>query len=167
MTFIDEIYDFNLKAGLLDKPYNDFLESSFQIEEAFEGFNTAWVAKVLANGAYGTDPDNHQVTPKGLSRWLISLAQEQFDCNGDYLDTINLTDVDRLDKAIDALVFAVGSMAKLKLTPEQIARAISVVTQANLQKLSMPKDEFGKLQKPANFVGPETQLQSILDERKL
>ena len=36
---ITRIYDFNRVNGLLDKPYNDSLESSFQIEEALEGFD--------------------------------------------------------------------------------------------------------------------------------
>ena len=164
--FVQEIYDFNKQAGLLDKGYNDFLEASFQIEEALEGFNTEWISKILANGAYDSEPDISQTTPKGLSRWIVSLGQEQFDENGNYLDEIVLSDVERLDKAIDAIVFAVGSIAKLGLTPEQISRAISVVTNANLQKLSMPKDEFGKLTKPVDFVGPEVELQSILDERQ-
>ena len=44
-------------------------------------------------------------------------------------------------------------------------RAIGAVTEANLQKLTMPKDEHGKLTKPADFVGPEIKLQAILDER--
>lgn len=35
----------------------------------------------------------------------------------------------------------------------------------NKTVLSMPKDEHGKLMKPADFVGPEAKLQSILDER--
>ena len=77
----------------------------------------------------------------------------------------DITDVDRLDKAIDAIVFAIGSIAKLGLSPAQITRAIDVVTEANLQKLSMPKDEHGKLMKPKGFVGPEAKLQAILDER--
>ena len=148
MTFIDEIYDFNIKAGLLDQPYSDFLESSFQIEEALEGFPFT--------GAKVSMEVTTEHSAKDISREFLN-----------QLGTCHLNDVDRLDKAIDAIVFAVGSIAKLKLTPEQIARAISVVTQANLQKLSMPKDEFGKLQKPADFVGPEAQLQSILDERNL
>ena len=38
MTFVQQIYDFNKQAGLLEKGYDDFLESSFQIEEALEGF---------------------------------------------------------------------------------------------------------------------------------
>ena len=152
MTFINEIYDFNLKAGLLDQPYNDFLESSFQIEEALEGHDLYELNLFLHGPEYTND-----VSAKVLSRSIVKHCYTKQQ----------IPDVDRLDKAIDALVFAVGSMAKLKLTPEQITRAISVVTQANLQKLSMPKDEFGKLQKPADFVGPEAQLQAILDERNL
>ena len=163
--FIQEIYDFNKQAGLLEKGYDDFLESSFQIEEALEGFNTEWISKILANGAYDSEPDISQTTPKGLSRWIVSLGQEQFDENGNYLDEIVLSDVERLDKAIDAIVFAVGSIAKLGLNVEQISKAISIVTNANLQKLTMPKDEHGKLTKPADFVGPEIKLQAILDER--
>lgn len=165
MNFIEDIYSFNEKAGLLENGYDDFLESSFQIEEALEGFNTEWISKVLANGAYDSDPDISQTTPKGLSRWIVSLGQEQFDENGNYLDDIVLSDIDRLDKSIDALVFAVGAIAKLGLTSEQAIEAIKVVTDANLQKLSMPKDEFGKLTKPADFVGPESKLQEILDRR--
>lgn len=165
MTFIDEIYDFNLKAGLLDQPYNDFLESSFQIEEALEGFDPNRLRRLysLLTSLIKPEelPEELEVTPKDVARDIV--ARVNRSCTGDN----SISDVDRLDKAIDALVFAVGSMAKLKLTPEQIARAISVVTQANLQKLSMSKDEFGKLQKPADFVGPETQLLAILDERSL
>lgn len=157
MTFIDEIYDFNLRAGLLDNPYNDFLESSFQIEEALEGFNSLDNLVDLLSKSHL--PLIWEDSPKNISRGILGVIS-----NG---EVQTLTDVERLDKAIDALVFAVGSMAKLKLTPEQITKAISVVTQANLQKLSMPKDEFGKLQKPADFISPEAQLQVILDERKL
>ena len=29
MNFVQDIYDFNKQAGLLDKGYDDFLESSF------------------------------------------------------------------------------------------------------------------------------------------
>lgn len=173
MTFIDEIYDFNLKAGLLNRPYSDILESSFQIEEALEGFDLRklWArlkgfTPVVAAIAVDNEELSGILTAKDVARTII-YDNVTTDSSIEALRIDYLTDVDRLDKAIDALVFAVGSMAKLKLTPEQITRAISVVTQANLQKLSMPKDEFGKLQKPADFVGPEVQLQSILDERKL
>lgn len=147
-NFVQEIYDFNKQAGLLDKGYNDFLESSFQIEEALEGFNIEEVSQNTTDYQFKTS------SAKELARYI--LEHEQFTGS----------DVDRLDKAIDAIIFAVGSIAKLGLNPEQIHRAIGVVTEANLQKLSMPKDEFGKLTKPVDFVGPEVELQKILDERQ-
>ena len=145
--FIQEIYDFNKQAGLLEKGYSDFLESSFQIEEALEGFNIEEVSQNTTDYQFKTS------SAKELARYI--LEHEQFTGS----------DVDRLDKAIDAIVFAVGSIAKLGLTPEQISKAISIVTNANLQKLTMPKDEHGKLTKPDDFVGPEVELQKILDER--
>ena len=139
---IDAIYQFNAQAGLLEQGYNDFSESAYQIEEALEGYEIAHGFTV------------HLDTPKEMSRTIVR-------AQGPFVGT----DVDRLDKAIDAIVFAVGSIAKLGLTPPQIREAIEIVTTANLQKLSMPKDEFGKLTKPADFVGPETKLQELLDRR--
>ena len=150
MTFIDEIYDFNLKAGLLDKPYDDSLESSFQIEEALEGFNISEMSESISDYQFKTN------SARDLARFI--LAGESFLGAG-------ISDVDRLDKAIDAIVFALGSIYKLGLTPEQASRTISIVCEANLQKLSMHKDEHGKLTKPLDFVGPEAKLQEILDER--
>lgn len=147
-NFVQEIYDFNKQAGLLDKGYDDFLESSFQIEEALEGFNIEEVSQNTTNYLFKTS------SAKELARYILDY--EQFMG----------ADVDRLDKAIDAIVFAIGSIAKLGLNVEQIHRAIGVVTEANLQKLTMPKDEHGKLTKPADFVGPEVKLQAILDERQ-
>ena len=154
--FVQQIYDFNKQAGLLEKGYDDFLESSFQIEEALEGFGDLPYLQVRLH----SEGEHYEelCNPKEISRQIIRLAE---------MDTkpTNIPDVDRLDKAIDAIVFAVGSIAKLGLTPSQIREAIEIVTTANLQKLSMPKDEFGKLTKPADFIGPETKLQELLDRR--
>ena len=154
---IDAIYQFNAQAGLLEQGYNDFSESAYQIEEALEGFeDIAYLADRLAGDEADKIPN--PITAKDIARQIIALAE---------MDSkpTRIPDVDRLDKAIDAIVFAVGSIAKLGLTPPQIREAIEIVTTANLQKLSMPRDEFGKLSKPADFVGPETKLQAILDRR--
>lgn len=153
---IKAIYQWQKDAGLLDKPYDDFLESSFQIEEALEGYDDAIQRKY--NGS----------APKELSREIISTLQSDMDrkYGSESLDgTYSIPDVDRFDKAIDAVVFAIGSMGKLGLTPQQIQRGLLVVNQANVQKLGMPVDEHGKKIKPEGFVGPEEQLQKILDER--
>ena len=141
---IDAIYQFNEQAGLLEQGYNDFSESAYQIEEALEGYEIAHGFTV------------HLDTPKEMSRTIVR-------AQGSFVGT----DVDRLDKAIDAIVFAVGSIAKLGLTPPQIREAIEIVTTANLQKLSNIKiDSNGKLLKDSNFIGPEKKLQEILNERK-
>lgn len=149
-SFIDEIYSFNQLAGLLEAGYDDFRESSFQIEEALEGLDTESLLDTYDIVSYST-------SPKDVARSIVSAA----------IPITPVSDVDRLDKAIDAIIFAIGSIAKLGLTPQQIATAISIVTSANLQKLSMPKDEFGKLTKPVDFVGPEAQLQALLDARQV
>lgn len=155
-TFVDYIYDFNLVTGLLQKGYDDYLESSFQVEEALEGLHPEYIIAsmhpaVIAN--FEADPTK----PRDVARLLVATSIVLDD---------RPSDVERLDKACDAVVFAIGSMAKLRLSPDQINRAMRAVTDANLQKLSMPKDAQGKLAKPANFIGPEVVLQAILDERE-
>lgn len=150
IDFVQRIYDFNKQAGLLDKGYSDFLESSFQIEEALEGFDM-YELDLFLHGSESTVPP----TAKDLSRAIVKQCY-----------TEDLADVDRLDKAIDAIVFAVGSIAKLGLSPEQIHQAINIVMDANIAKLSCPKDEHGKLTKPADFISPEPLLQELLDSRK-
>lgn len=159
MTFVQQIYDFNKQAGLLEKGYDDFLESSFQIEEALEGISCSGQGGGLPTLARILNDNVDYLTPiepthKSVARGIVEAAYYS-----------NASDVDRLDKACDAVVFAIGSMAKLGLTPAQIIEAMNIVTEANLQKLSMPKDEHGKLTKPADFVGPETKLQELLDRK--
>ena len=147
------IHKFNKEAGLIDQGYDDFRESSFQIEEALEGFtNNVRLAEQL-----GILEEPEGAFPKNISRTIVALAQSP---NNDII-----SDVDRLDKACDAVVFAVGSMAKLGLNPQEITKALNVVMHANFAKLHMPRDEFGKLTKPAYFVDPEPLLQEILDNR--
>lgn len=155
---IKAIYQWQQDAGLLDRSYDDFLESSFQIEEALEGYEDA--IQRLHEGN----------SPKSLSRKLVMDLQADMNrkYGTEYPDgRYQIPDVDRFDKAIDAVVFAIGSMAKLGLSPQQIQRGLLVVNQANVQKLGMPVDEHGKKIKPEGFIGPEEQLQKILDERNI
>ena len=152
---IKEIYNWQKAAGNLDKPYDDFLESSFQIEEALEGFNSLeYLGKLLTEDEMCTESD-----PKILSRMIVNAALEP-ELSG-YED---ITDVDRLDKACDAIVYAIGSIAKLGLDHHGITKALNIVNNANKAKLGMARDEHGKLLKPADFVGPEVELAKLLSE---
>lgn len=154
LDIIEQVYQFNKDAGLLNNGYDDFLESSFQIEEALEGLDTDAITKRLAG-----DVDDKGA--KEIARFIASIGTHKQVPNSNII----LADVDRLDKACDAIVFALGSMAKLGLTPAQINQALNIVMTANQAKLSCPKDEHGKLTKPDNFPNPEPLLQSLLDER--
>ena len=145
----DLVYDFNSKAGLLEAGYDDFRESAFQIEEALEGFNIAELSRNITDYSYSTD------SAKELARYI--LTNERFTG----------TNVDRLDKACDAIIFAIGSMAKLGLSPEQMRQALDIVAKANLAKLSNIKiDSSGKLLKDSSFTGPEAQLQTLLNQQR-
>lgn len=93
--------------------------------------------------------------PKEWSRDIVSWADQGSQ----------LSDVDRFDKHIDSIIYNIGSLGCLGLTPQQITAGILAVNSANKQKLSMPRDEHGKLLKGENFVGPEQALQEILDQR--
>jgi predicted HAD superfamily Cof-like phosphohydrolase len=148
---IKEIVRFNREAGLIDQGYDDFRESSYQIEEALEGFNLRWLIRDLHDDDLMDDANAKQV-----SRSIMQSATEE---------VIDIPDVDRLDKACDAVVFAVGSMAKLGLNSQEITKALNVVMHKNFEKLGAPKDEFGKQLKPEGWTGPEPELQKILDAR--
>ena len=149
---IKRIVQFNQDAGLLDKGYDDFLESSFQIEEALEGFPLFSLCDKLGK-VY-----NPYANPKEMSRYIMKQTQG--------LSGVELSDVDRLDKACDSVVYAIGSMAKLGLSAQEITQALNIVMDKNLEKLKNKSyDAEGKLLKDPSFVGPEAQLQLLLDKR--
>ena len=151
IDFIQQIYDFNRQAGLLDQPLDDYREASFLIEEALEGFNTSALASAV--GAASN-------SPKDISRAIVSLCKD----SADTILPATLSPVSRVDKGCDAITFAAGYLFKCGLTPTQVEQAMSIVMDANLQKLSMPRDSFGKLMKPADFIGPEERLKQLLEE---
>ena len=154
---IKEIVKWQRDTGNAAKPYNDFLESSFQIEEALEGFTDLFeLAKVLSRSDKITVKSE---SPKDLSRAIVALASTEYD---------DISNVDRLDKACDAIIFAIGSMTKLGLDHHAITKALNIVNDANKAKLGMSRDAEGKLLKPDDWekYAPETRLQKLLDERK-
>ena len=148
-TPVHLIYNFNQEAGLLDSGYDPKLEASMSIEESLEDLKDLHTLAV----SFGTT----NASPKHLARIIVGLAHP---------DNSPIDPVKAFDKHLDALVINYGSLFKLGLTVDQVNRGLTAVMQANLAKLGMPKDEQGKLTKPADFVGPEVELQKILDERK-
>ena len=156
---VKAICQFNDKAGLSKRDFNDRLEASFLIEESLEGFDRLDIlAEILSKNTLGVKVLSS--SPKDISRAITAIAMS---------DECVISDKDRFDKHIDAYVYTTGAMRKLKLTPQQIESGILVVNQANLKKLGAPKDEHGKLTKPEGWeqFAPEAKLQAILDKRTM
>lgn len=143
---IKSVHKWQHDAGNANRSYDAALEAAFQIEEALEGF----VIPELDGVKF--------TTHKEISRYIADKAAKA--------TRKPLSEVDAFDKAVDAIIFAIGSLAKLGLSAQEIQSGIVVVNRANQQKLGMPKDERGKITKPENFVGPEVELQRILNTRK-
>ncbi len=144
-SIIQEVINFNKSIGQLTKGYNERLETSYQIEEALEGVHIQALAGALGFKNSG---------PKETSRAILSMCE--FSEEPDKVSCI--------DKACDAIVFALGSMAKLGLNADLIKEALTAVVEANKQKISMPSDSYGKTTKPTDFVGPEKVLKEIVEK---
>ncbi len=151
---LKSIYKFNKEAGLLEKGYSDFLEPSFLIEEALEDLpyidNLSNELKIITED------------PKEIARHIVELA-------GGKETSKPLTDLQRFDKHIDAIIYAVGGAYKLRLTPQQLEAGIAAVMHSNMKKIGAGKDEQGKALKPDNWkeieAEQEKKLQAILDKR--
>ncbi len=146
------IYKFNKEAGLLEKGYSDFLEPSFLIEEALEDLPRLQVLTNITNAKSNS--------PKDIARQLVIIAGGE---------EAELTDLQRFDKHIDAIVYAVGGAYKLGLSPQQLEAGIAAVMHSNTKKIGAGKDEHGKALKPDNWPEIEAEqvrkLQAILDKR--
>lgn len=153
LNAIKQIYKFNQDCkdseglSLLDKGYNDIKECAYSIEEMLEGYNLDILATLLLE---------KDTSPKAISRKIM------WHTNG----IKNMKDVDRLDKHLDAIIYNFGSIFKLGLTPQEALKALSIVCEANMQKLNAGQDEHGKQKKPDNFIPPEQKLQKLLDKRQ-
>lgn len=147
------IYKFNKEACLLSKPYSDFLEPSFLIEEALEDLPG------LDNLAYELKISTDSI-PKEISRRIVDLAGGT---------DAELTDLQRFDKHIDAIIYAVGGAYKLGLAPQQLEAGIAAVMHSNMKKIAAGQDAAGKQLKPDNWAEIEAEqtkkLQAILDKR--
>ena len=78
--------------------------------------------------------------------------------------------VQLVDKYVDAIIYAVGSLGKMGLTHQDISAAINIVTEANMKKTLNPVyDDDGKLLKPADWdkYDPEYKLLNLIDKRGL
>ena len=146
---IERICEFNKQANLVG--YKAALEASFLVEEALEGFDLWMLAENIGMEVFP------EMSAKDIARFIL---------RGDILQATELDPVDAIDKAADAIVFAVGSMYKLGLQPSDIRTVLNVVMNVNFTKLNNRRvDDRGKLMKPEGFAGPEETIRAIYEGR--
>ena len=149
---LQAIISFNEKAGLLKNPFEDKKESAYIIEEALESFDVSYLGRLIC-----LDPnkiDSHKEVARGLIANTLPLKEP-------------LAKKHIVDKYLDAIVFAVGALAKMGLTHQDITHLLNVVTDCNMKKLTVGTDSEGKQLKPDDWVGPEERIYSYLDKRSL
>lgn len=157
---IQAIVDFNIKAGFLDKqnpkPFNDLGESSYLIEEALEPYNVDFIASLFqidrTTAKYEKNPQ----------REVAKAIMANVTPESHFIDTVQY-----VDKYLDAIIYAVGSLAKIGLSHQQITAGLNIVTEANLKKTINPQyDDQGKLLKPEGWekYDPEVRLRQLLKD---
>lgn len=152
-NLVQDIYDFNNKMDLLGKGMDSFMETAYILEEAIEGYEDVFNMP--------EDPNAPVVSARDWALGFLNQVKEAKEARNLPMPS----EVEEADKAIDGVVFNIGKLAKMNLTPEQIERMFSIVSGCNMAKLDGPKDELGKQLKPEGWTGPEAELQKILDER--
>ena len=162
---IQAIIDFNVKAGFINDKSNfttfsDYKESAYLIEEALEPYGVKYISKLLT---IDTTKEDYIKNPQ---RSVAKAILVHTETNMDALPT----KVELVDKYLDAIVYAIGSLGKMGLTHQDITAALNIVTEANLRKTINPiYDEAGKLLKPDDWYrfDPEVKLLNLIEKRGL
>lgn len=152
-SLVEDIVEFNEKAGFLGSGMDSFKETAYILEEAIEGYEDVFNMP--------SDPEAPVVTARV---WAVSLLN-QIKLAKEARGLPMPTEVEEFDKAIDGVFFNIGKLAKMNLSTAQIQEGFKVVSDANMSKLGAPLDELGKQLKPEGWVAPEAKLQAILDAR--
>ena len=160
---IQKVIEFNMKAGFITKDNNfsnfrDVKESAYLIEEALEPYGVDYLADSFK--LMKTTPEYLKNPQREVAKAILA--------NTD-VATVP-TKVQLVDKYVDAIVYAIGSLGKMGLTHQDITAALNIVTEANLRKTINPiYDEVGKLLKPDDWYrfDPEVKLLNLIEKRGL
>jgi predicted HAD superfamily Cof-like phosphohydrolase len=102
-------------------------------------------------------------TPSTLNYQLeINMLQEELD---EFKLAVEQNDkVAMFDALLDLDFVRIGTLGKMGISPHIQVDGYEAVLKANEAK-SSTKNAAGKITKPDSFVGPEVELQKLLDER--
>lgn len=98
--------------------------------------------------------------------WNLEIDMLQEEINELKLAVEKSSNVDIFDALLDLKFVLIGSLGKMGLSHEDVINGYEFVLQKNETK-SKTKDSNGKITKPIGFVGPEKDLQKILESRNI
>ena len=158
---IQAIIDFNAKAGFITgannfSNFNDTKESAYLIEEALEPYQVEHLASLFELAKHTAEYTKNP--QREVAKAIVANTLPE----SDFIETVRY-----VDKYLDAIVYAVGSLAKIGLSHQQITAGLNIVTEANLKKTINPQyDDQGKLLKPEGWekYDPEIRLKHLLKD---
>lgn len=98
--------------------------------------------------------------------WNLEIDMLQEEINELKLAVEKSSNVDIFDALLDLKFVLIGSLGKMGLSYKDVINGYEFVLQKNETK-SKTKDSNGKITKPIGFVGPEKDLQKILESRNI
>lgn len=98
--------------------------------------------------------------------WNLEIDMLQEELNELKLAVEKSSNVDIFDALLDLKFVLIGSLGKMGLSYEDVINGYEFVLQKNETK-SKTKDLNGKITKPIGFVGPEKDLQKILESKNI
>lgn len=98
--------------------------------------------------------------------WNLEIDMLQEELNELKLAVEKSSNVDIFDALLDLKFVLIGSIGKMGLSYKDVINGYEFVLQKNETK-SKTKDSNGKITKPIGFVGPEKDLQKILESRNI
>lgn len=98
--------------------------------------------------------------------WNLEIDMLQEELNELKLAVEKSSNVDIFDALLDLKFVLIGSLGKMGLSHEDVINGYEFVLQKNETK-SKTKDSNGKITKPIGFVGPEKDLQKILESKNI
>lgn len=98
--------------------------------------------------------------------WNLEIDMLQEELNELKLAVEKSSNVDIFDALLDLKFVLIGSLGKMGLSYKDVINGYEFVLQKNETK-SKTKDSNGKITKPIGFVGPEEDLQKILESKNI
>jgi len=110
-NFIKDIYKFNKENGLITEGYNSQKEIAYLLKKTIEDTNISSLAAVI-----GMD----NISPDDVSQAISTIIHNN---NTQYQSRLHI-----LNKHINIVISSIGALCKLGLSPQQIQKAICLVT---------------------------------------